>query len=95
MCLGVPGLVLERQEVGDELPWAVVEFAGLRRKVCIACVPESQPGDYVLVHAGIAISRIDPDEAGRVFAFLRESGERDGWDEGAAVRGDPRHEIRG
>ena len=81
MCLGIPGLVVERQESGDELASAVVEFAGVRRKVCIACVPESQPGDYVIVHAGIAISRIDPVEAGRVFAFLEESGDRDGWDE--------------
>jgi hydrogenase expression/formation protein HypC len=90
MCLGIPGLVVERQESGDELASAVVEFAGVRRKVCIACVPESQPGDYVIVHAGIAISRIDPVEAGRVFAFLEESGDRDGWDEGPAGVGEDR-----
>jgi hydrogenase expression/formation protein HypC len=65
----------------DDMPWALVEFDGLRRRVCVACVPESQPGDYVLVHAGIAISRIDPDEARRVFDFLEASGERDDWDE--------------
>jgi hydrogenase expression/formation protein HypC len=87
MCLGIPGLVVERQESGDELASAVVEFAGVRRRVCIACVPESQPGDYVIVHAGIAISRIDPVEAGRVFAFLEESGDRDGWDEGGEPAG--------
>lgn len=91
MCLGIPGLVVERQESdsGDELATAVVEFAGVRRKVCIACVPESRPGDYVIVHAGIAISRIDPVEAERVFAFLGESGDRDGWDEAPVeTRGD-------
>ena len=82
MCLGIPGLVVERQADDEEFPWAVVEFDGLRRKVCIACVPESRPGDYVLVHAGIAITRIDPDEAQRVFAFLAEAGEADGWDAG-------------
>ena len=81
MCLGIPGLVVERQESGDELASAVVEFAGIRRRVCLACVPEAGAGDYVIVHAGIAISRIDPAEAGRVFAFLEESGDRDGWDE--------------
>ena len=92
MCLGIPGLVVERHESDsdDELATAVVEFAGVRRKVCIACVPESRPGDYVIVHAGIAISRIDPVEAGRVFAFLEESGDRDGWDEGLAGPGDHR-----
>lgn len=79
MCLGVPGLVVERQDPPDEMPWAVVEFAGLRRRVCVACVPESRPGDYVLVHAGIAISRIDPDEAGRILASLDAAGDDDGW----------------
>jgi hydrogenase expression/formation protein HypC len=82
MCLGVPGLVVERLEADDGPSMAVVEFDGLRRKVCVACVPESRPGDYVLVHAGIAISRIDPDEARRVFAFLKAAGDRDGWDDG-------------
>lgn len=82
MCLGIPGLIVERPELEtDELPWALVEFDGLRRRVCVACVPESLPGDYVLVHAGIAISRIDPDEARRVFDFLESTGDRDGWDE--------------
>lgn len=79
MCLAVPGLVVERQDPPDEMPWAVVEFAGLRRRVCVACVPESRPGDYVLVHAGIAITRIDPDEAGDLLAFLQADGDND-WD---------------
>jgi hydrogenase expression/formation protein HypC len=83
MCLGVPGLVVERRDSALELAHAVVEFSGVRRKVCIACVPDSQPGDYVIVHAGIAISRIDPAEAERVFALLRESGDGDGWDQGS------------
>ena len=63
------------------MPWAVVEFAGVRRKVCVACVPESRPGDYVIVHAGIAISRFDADEAERTLAYLEELGEADGWDD--------------
>lgn len=83
MCLGVPGLVVERPEPADELAFGLVEFAGIRRKVCLACVPEALPGDYVIVHAGIAISRIDPTEARRVFAYLNEIDERDGWTEGS------------
>jgi hydrogenase expression/formation protein HypC len=75
MCLGVPGLVISRPEPGDALGWATVEFAGIRRKVSLACVPEAQPGDYVIVHAGFAISRIDPIEAERVFNYLKEIGE--------------------
>ena len=70
MCLGVPGEVIELDAESSELPSALVEFAGIRRKVCIACVPDAQPGEYVIVHAGIAISRIDAAEAQRVFAYL-------------------------
>jgi hydrogenase expression/formation protein HypC len=89
MCLGVPGLVIERQEPADGLATGLVEFAGVRRRVCLECVPEAVPGDYVIVHAGIAISRVDPDEARKVFEYLRESGEDDGWGGGRE-----RHEIR-
>jgi len=81
MCLGVPGLVIEREEAADQagLEWAIVEFDGLRRRVCVACVPESRPGDYVIVHAGLAISRVDSDEAARIFEFLNASGEAEEW----------------
>ncbi len=88
MCLGVPGLVVERQEATDDLAFGTVEFAGIRRRVCLACVPEARTGDYVIVHAGIAISMINPIEAKRVFAHLAEIGDLDGW------TGDP-NEIRG
>lgn len=72
MCLAVPGLVVE--VVGDEPTFAtgLVEFAGVRRSVSLACVPEAQPGDYVLVHAGLAISRINAEEAAKVLKALEE-----------------------
>ena len=79
MCLGVPGEVIELETGANELPTAFVEFAGIRRRVCIACVPDAQPGEYLIVHAGIAISRIDATEAQRVFAYLNEIGDSDGW----------------
>jgi len=88
MCLGVPGLVIERQYGGGELATATVEFAGVRRRVCMACVPEAQPGDYVIVHAGIAISRIEADEAARVFAYLDEIGDIGAWSRGGSGAGD-------
>jgi hydrogenase expression/formation protein HypC len=74
VCLAVPGLVVEVS--ADAPPFAVglVEFAGVRRDVCLACVPEVRPGDYVLVHAGVAIARIDEAEAARVLAALEEIG---------------------
>jgi hydrogenase expression/formation protein HypC len=49
---------------------ADVEFAGIRRVCHMACLPEAQVGDYVLVHAGIAISRIADDEARRMLESL-------------------------
>jgi hydrogenase expression/formation protein HypC len=82
MCLGVPGLIVERCQPGEDLAFGVVEFAGVRRQVCLACVPDAVAGEYVIVHAGIAISRIDSVEAQRVFAYLNEIGEGEGWTEG-------------
>ncbi len=51
---------------------AIVEFGGVRREVSVACVPDAALGDYVMVHAGIAISRVDAIEAARVLRTLRE-----------------------
>lgn len=78
MCLGVPGRLLS-VDGGDGLAQGMVEFAGVQRRVCLACVPDASPGDYVIVHAGIAISRVDAEEAARIFTYLQEAGENDGW----------------
>ena len=74
MCLAVPGKVVEWTERDPLFASAAVEFAGVRRQVSMACVPQADIGDYVLVHAGIAISRIDAAEAVRVLIALRELG---------------------
>lgn len=72
MCLAVPGQVVEWIEREPPFAEAAVEFGGVRRRVSMACVPEADCGDFVLVHAGIAISRIDPAEAARVLQTLDE-----------------------
>ncbi len=72
MCLAIPGQIVEFQQGEPPFTTATVEFAGVRRQVAMDCVPEARPGDYVLVHAGIAISRIDHDEALRVLETLDE-----------------------
>lgn len=73
MCLGVPGRVLE---VADgALRTGRVSFGGIVKDVCLSFVPEAGVGDYVIVHVGFAISRIDADEAARVFAYLDEIGD--------------------
>ena len=75
MCLGVPGRVLSTETGPTGLAMGKVSFGGVTKEVCLAYVPEAAGGDYVVVHVGFAISRIDEAEAARVFAALRELGE--------------------
>lgn len=75
MCLGVPGRVVhvEPNELG--MTMGKVDFGGISKEVCLAYVPEVQPGEYVVVHVGFAISRIGEAEAKEVFRTLRSMGE--------------------
>lgn len=70
MCLAVPGKVVRWVDHQPTFARAEVEFAGIRRMCHMACVPDAVEGDYVLVHAGIAITRIDSEEAQRVLQDL-------------------------
>ena len=75
MCLGIPGR-LESITVEDPLYRAgKVSFGGIQKEVNLAYVPEAQVGDYVIVHVGFAISRVDEKEAMQVFEYLREMNE--------------------
>ena len=74
MCLGIPGQVMDVTEEED-LPMGTVRFGGVSRRVCLAHVPEVAPGDWVLVHVGFALTRLDEEEARRVLALLAELGE--------------------
>jgi hydrogenase expression/formation protein HypC len=71
MCLGVPGEVIV--VTGGELRMAKVSFGGIVKEICLAYVPEADVGDYVIVHAGFAISRIDEAEAKRTITYLDEA----------------------
>lgn len=71
MCLGIPGKVLNIYRENDVL-MGKVDFSGICKRVCLEHVTTAQPGDYVLVHVGFALSLLDEEEAGRVFAFLKE-----------------------
>jgi hydrogenase expression/formation protein HypC len=76
MCLGVPGKILQIDENSAlGMPMGKVSFGGIAKEVCLAYVPEAQVGDYVIVHAGFAISSIDEAEAMEVFDLLRQMGE--------------------
>jgi len=72
MCLAVPGKIISIS--GDEqiTKIAKVDFAGIRKDISIAFVPEAGVGDYVIVHVGFALSVIDEKEAQEVFEYLKE-----------------------
>ncbi|RKX33434.1 MAG: hydrogenase assembly protein HupF [Verrucomicrobia bacterium] len=73
MCLAVPGRIISINESDDPLDrTGVVDFEGVRRRVGLAWVPEARVGDYVIVHVGHAISRLDPEEAQRTLEAFRE-----------------------
>ncbi|MDX2037168.1 MAG: HypC/HybG/HupF family hydrogenase formation chaperone [Isosphaeraceae bacterium] len=77
MCLGIPGLVVEI--IPDPaFPVGVVQFGGVSRRVSLAFVEGVARGDHVVVHAGVAIARIDPEEAARTLALLEEV-DREAW----------------
>lgn len=71
MCLAIPGKVVETFAV-EGMQMARVQFGGITREACLNYVPETQVGDYVLVHVGFAISRVDEEEAQRTYAALAE-----------------------
>ena len=82
MCLAVPGRVCSVSEQEPRL--GKVEFGGIVKDVCLSFVPEAQVGDYVIVHVGFAISRLDEAEAREVFAYLRQIGDLGDLDGGLA-----------
>jgi hydrogenase expression/formation protein HypC len=73
VCLAIPGKILEIQEAGP-LRSARVQFGGIVRQVSLNFVPEAGLGDYVMVHVGFAISRVDAEEAERTYKLLEEMG---------------------
>ena len=74
MCLGIPGEVIALAE-RDGLPYAAVRFGGVTRDVCLACQPDVVPGDFVLVHVGLAIAKIDRERAESAWRVLEQIGQ--------------------
>ncbi len=78
MCLAVPGQVLNIEE--DQLRTAIVSFGGVTKSVSLTLVPEAEVGDYVIVHVGFAISKLDEEAARRTlqtYADLAAAGSPD------------------
>jgi hydrogenase expression/formation protein HypC len=74
MCLAIPGEIVELREQHG-LRFGKVRFGGIAREVCLECVPEATVGDFVLVHVGFAIARIDAAEAEQTLRVLEELGQ--------------------
>jgi hydrogenase expression/formation protein HypC len=73
MCLAVPGKVISIREGDTPLHRAgKVSFGGVQKEINLAYVPDASVGDYVIVHAGFALNRIDEAEAQEVFEYLRQ-----------------------
>jgi len=81
MCLAIPGEVLN---IGDDaLRTATVSFGGVTKSISLALVPEAAVGDYVIVHVGFAISRLDEEAARRSLEVIAQLNERKSADEGS------------
>jgi hydrogenase expression/formation protein HypC len=73
MCLAIPGKILSCEDLGFARAGRV-QFGGIVREVRLDFVPEANPGDYVIVHVGFALSRVDEAEAKRTYELLAEMG---------------------
>ena len=77
MCLAIPGKVLSITG-GDPLTrMGRIDFSGIVKQASLAYVPEVNVGDYVIVHVGFALSKVDEAEAQKVFEYLKQIGELD------------------
>jgi hydrogenase expression/formation protein HypC len=73
MCLGIPGKILDvRDERGMQM--ATIDFGGVTKSICLAYVPEIEVGDYAIVHAGFAITRLDEASALETLQMMSEAG---------------------
>ena len=77
MCLAIPGKILSSEDLGLARSGRV-QFGGIVRQVRLDFGPEANPGDYVMVHVGFAISKVDEAEAQRTYQLLAEMGALEG-----------------
>lgn len=80
MCLGVPGRIVSITPDPLGMTMGRVNFGGITKEVCLAYVPDAEVGEYVVVHVGFAIAKVDEEEAAQVFAYLQSIGELDELD---------------
>lgn len=79
MCLAVPGIVVRWLDDDPIRALAEVEFGGITRRCHMACVPDARVGEYVIVHAGVAIAKVDAAEAAKTLAEIASLPNSDDW----------------
>ena len=84
MCLAIPGKITSISGEDPLMRTGKVDFGGILKDVSLACVPEAKLGDYVIVHVGFALSRVDEEEAMQIFDYLRQMQELSELDESSA-----------
>jgi hydrogenase expression/formation protein HypC len=77
MCLAIPGKIVSISGDDPLLRTGKVDFGGILKEASLAYVPEANVGDYVIVHVGFALSRVDEEEANKVFEYLKQMEELD------------------
>ncbi|HYD57064.1 MAG TPA: HypC/HybG/HupF family hydrogenase formation chaperone [Burkholderiales bacterium] len=73
MCLGIPGRIVRIEDARKKL--ALADVAGVQRQVNLACTPDARVGDWVLIHVGFAMARLDEQQAAETLRILKELGE--------------------
>ena len=81
MCLAIPGKVETITGADPLTRMGRVNFGGVIKEACLACVPEARVGDYVIVHVGFALSKVEEEEAQKIFAYLKQMDELAGLNE--------------
>lgn len=75
MCLAIPGKIQSIETIDGAIRIAKTSFGGIIKEVSLEMMPEAEVNDYVLVHVGVAISKVNEEEAERVYKYLKETGE--------------------
>ena len=85
MCLGIPGKIVEIR-ASDPFATALVDYGGVRKEACLAYIPDAVASEYVIVHVGFAITRVDEGEALRTLDVLRAMGDQVAQELGEPLR---------
>jgi hydrogenase expression/formation protein HypC len=83
MCLAIPGQVIEIRDDPGGMPMGKANFGGIVKEICLAYTPDVKCGEYVLVHVGFALSKVDEEQAARTYQALAELDQLDELTDGS------------